>query len=110
MIHAPWPPSSSSGGAHPPGAPLPLGDVGALIPALDALAASGDAPAIPAAEGRVLRLQLGYNPNSSSLGTSVVMLLWGMGIATVLLQAAAATLLARAASPAGAPLREGDGT
>lgn len=49
------------------------------------------APAVGA--GRVLRVRLGYNPNSSSVGTTVVVFLWSMvGSATVL--AATASLLA----------------
>lgn len=51
----------------------------------------GGAPA--AGAGRVLRVRLGYNPNSSSVGTTVVVFLWSMvGSATVL--AATASLLA----------------
>ena len=43
--------------------------------------------------GRVLRVRLGYNPNSSSVGTTVVVFLWSMvGSATVL--AATASLRA----------------
>jgi len=59
--------------------------------------------------GRVFRVKLGYNPNSSSLGTSVVVLLWGIGLAGVLFQLVGAWILsAQGASlpmlpPPGAP-------
>lgn len=81
----------------PLGATLPLDDVGALMEALSHTSHPG--PEAPPGAGRVLRVQLGYNPNSSSLGTSVVMLLWGVAGTTVVLQAVLATLLARAAGP-----------
>ena len=70
---------------------LPLDDVNALIKYLN----TNPTPKPCQGKGKVLRLQLGYNPNSSSLGTSVVMLLWGMGITTVVLQAVASMLLAQ---------------
>ena len=84
----------------PPASPLlPLDDVPALMDALNR--ADLDAPtAFPSG---VLRVQLGYNPNSSSLGTSVIMLLWGAGAAALLLQAVGATLLARVAGSPGLP-------
>lgn len=36
--------------------------------------------------GSVFRVKLGFNPNSSSLGTSVVTLVWGVGVAGALFQ------------------------
>ena len=36
--------------------------------------------------GQVFRVKLGFNPNSSSLGTSVVTLVWGVGVAGALFQ------------------------
>jgi len=83
-----------SNSARPKTPLLPLDDVSALIKVLDDL--GPDASPLPTPElGRIRRLQIGYNPNSSSLGTSVVMLLWGMSIATFVLQAAAAVLLSK---------------
>lgn len=47
--------------------------------------------------GRIFRVKPGYNPNSSSLGTSVVTLLWGVGLAGVLFQLVGQWLLNQAA-------------
>ena len=44
-------------------------------------------------KGKILRLQLGYNPNSSSLGVDVTFLLFGSA-AVVALTAIASALLA----------------
>jgi hypothetical protein len=35
--------------------------------------------------GRILRVKLGYNPNSSSLGTTVQVLLFGSAVLSVVL-------------------------
>ena len=59
--------------------------------------------------GRVFRLKLGYNPNSSSLGTSVVVLLWGLGLAGVLFNLVGGWLLA-ASQPKPPPLPPGEGS
>lgn len=80
---------------------LPLDDIGALMKALDSQDVPPEGDAL--APSGVLRVQLGYNPNSSSLGTSVVMLLWGMGTAVILLQAVGAVLLAKRAKALNAP-------
>jgi hypothetical protein len=42
--------------------------------------------------GRVLRVKLGYNPNSSSVGSVVSMLAWTATLATVALNVIAATV------------------
>jgi hypothetical protein len=47
--------------------------------------------------GKILRVQLGYNPNSSSLGVDVSFLLFG-SLAMVLLTSLASMLLNRGAS------------
>ena len=44
--------------------------------------------------GRILRIQLGYNPNSSSLGFDVTFLLFGSA-AVIALASIASALLAR---------------
>lgn len=51
---------------------------------LEAAADSASAPV--GSEGRVFRVKLGFNPNSSSLGTSVVTLMWGVGLAGLVFQ------------------------
>ncbi len=43
----------------------------------------------PATPGRVLRLKLGYNPNSSSVGSVVSTLLWSATMGTMALNMAA---------------------
>jgi hypothetical protein len=47
--------------------------------------------------GKILRLQLGYNPNSSSLGVDVSFLLFG-SVAMVMLTSLASVLLNRSAA------------
>lgn len=56
------------------------------------------ASAQPDGPGRVLRLKLGYNPNSSSVGSVITTLLWtatmgtaALNVATALVRRAAAT-------------------
>lgn len=51
--------------------------------------------------GRVLRLKLGYNPNSSSVGSVVTTLLWSATAGSVMLNIAAALLRERASGDAG---------
>jgi len=43
-------------------------------------------------EGRVLRLELGFNPNSSSVGSLVTVLFWSATAATCALNFASAAL------------------
>jgi hypothetical protein len=64
-----------------------------LVPSLGAAGldrAEADRPP----RGRVLRLRLGFNPNSSSVGTTVVVFVWSM-IASSAALALAAGVLAR---------------
>jgi hypothetical protein len=60
----------------------------------DATVADGDLPA-----GRVLRVKLGYNPNSSSVGSVVSMLAWSASVAAIALNIIAATVAREAARP-----------
>lgn len=46
-------------------------------------------------EGRVLKVKLGYNPNSSSVGSMVTMLMWSATAASVTLNLFAALLRSR---------------
>lgn len=59
----------------------------------DAAVEPSDLPA-----GRVLRVKLGYNPNSSSVGSVVSMLAWSASVAAIALNIIAATV-AREAGP-----------
>ena len=57
---------------------LDLDKLRALLPALGTgELASADA-SLPPSRGRVLKLKLGFNPNSSSVGTTVVVFLWSL--------------------------------
>ena len=49
---------------------------------LQAEAARADGPA-PPLPGRILRAKLGYNPNSSSIGSLISVLLWSSAFAAV---------------------------
>lgn len=72
---------------------------GEAVPSLEALGIPLDGSALPLGgrSGRVFRVKPGYNPNSSSLGTSVVTLLWGVGLAGVLFQLVGQWLLTQTA-------------
>lgn len=48
--------------------------------------------------GRVLSVKLGYNPNSSSIGTATSVLLWGMLAGYTLFNLLSAVVLSRTAS------------
>ena len=83
------------------GAPLPSIpslDPAALRRLLPALGTAGladaDAADVPL-RGRVLRLRLGFNPNSSSVGTTVVVFLWGLVASGAVLSLTAAVLAHR---------------
>ncbi len=48
--------------------------------------------------GKVLAVKLGYNPNSSSIGTATSVLLWGMLAGYTLFNLLSAIVLSRAAT------------
>lgn len=50
----------------------------ALLPALGDAGLSTSAAATERPRGRILKLKLGFNPNSSSVGTTVVVFLWSL--------------------------------
>ncbi len=67
----------------------------ALLPALGTVGlADADAADVPL-RGRVLRLKLGFNPNSSSVGTTVVVFLWGLIASGAVMSFTAAVLAHR---------------
>ena len=67
----------------------------ALLPALGTAGlGTADAADVPL-RGRVLRLRLGFNPNSSSVGTTVVVFLWGLIASGAVLSFTAAVLAHR---------------
>lgn len=71
------------------------------------------ASAAPDERGGVLRLKLGYNPNSSSVGSVVTTLLWTATFGAAALNIAAALLRERASTTppvrVGAPSVESEG-
>ena len=67
----------------------------ALLPALGTAGlADAEAADVPL-RGRVLRLRLGFNPNSSSVGTTVVVFLWGLIASGAVMSFTAAVLAHR---------------
>jgi hypothetical protein len=86
-------------GRAPDPQPAPAIDVAklrALLPDLGSvgLAAAAAAPQVP--RGRVLKLKLGFNPNSSSVGTTVVVFLWSLVASGAVLALTSAVLAYRA--------------
>ncbi len=66
----------------------------ALLPGLGTVGLSAaDAAAPP--RGKVLKLKLGFNPNSSSVGTTVVVFLWSLVASGAVLAFASAVLAHR---------------
>lgn len=49
-----------------------------LLPALGTAGLEGSQAAASPVRGKVLKLKLGFNPNSSSVGTTVVVFLWSL--------------------------------
>lgn len=47
------------------------------------------------ARGRILKLRLGFNPNSSSVGTTVVVLLWSLAASGAVVAVVSAILAKR---------------
>lgn len=73
-------------------------DPAALRALLPSLGDAGLAAATPAAQvprGRILKLKLGFNPNSSSVGTTVVVLLWSLVASGAVVSYAAAVFAER---------------
>jgi hypothetical protein len=87
-----------------PSSSIPTLDPAKLRALLPTLGTAGlgdaDAAAVPL-RGRVLRLKLGFNPNSSSVGTTVVVFLWGLIASGAVLSFTAAVLAHRFRRKAG---------
>jgi len=58
--------------------------------------------------GRVLRAKLGYNPNSSSVGSVVSVLMWSAAFSAIALNSLEAVLRRQAADGSGSDERDGD--
>jgi len=79
----------------PSGTGLDVGKLRALLPELGTAGlASSPASAAPV-RGKVLKLKLGFNPNSSSVGTTVVVFLWSLVASGAVLAFASAVLAHR---------------
>lgn len=88
----PIPPGRTSA---PPSATVDVAKLRALLPALGTAGlGSADASDRPL-RGRVLKLKLGFNPNSSSVGTTVVVFLWTLVASGAVLSLTAAVLANR---------------
>jgi len=87
-----------------PGEPEPRPALGAQpLPAvgaaeLSAWLATEPGELVQPARGRILKLRLGVNPNSSSVGTNVVVFMWSLASSAAVLSVAAALLATRFAA------------
>lgn len=78
----------------------------ALLPGLGTAGLGSAAASGQPLRGKVLKLKLGFNPNSSSVGTTIVVFLWTLVASGAVLSLAAAVLahrLSRKGRGAGAP-------
>ncbi|MBI3782685.1 MAG: hypothetical protein HY270_04715 [Deltaproteobacteria bacterium] len=78
--------------------PIPRLDAGrlrALLPGLGTAGLKRAATSSIPPKGKLLKLKLGFNPNSSSVGTTVVVFLWSLVASGAVLAIAAALLSLR---------------
>jgi hypothetical protein len=74
---------------------LDLDKLRALCPVLGSAGLEQATAASRPPRGKILKLKLGFNPNSSSVGTTVVVLLWTIVGSSAVLSLAAAVLAHR---------------
>ncbi|HZV00196.1 MAG TPA: hypothetical protein VFF73_25990 [Planctomycetota bacterium] len=74
---------------------LDLEKLRALCPVLGSAGLEATPAAARSPRGKILKLKLGFNPNSSSVGTTVVVLLWTIVGSSAVLSLAAAVLAHR---------------
>jgi hypothetical protein len=67
----------------------------ALLPDLGTVGLAETPAAAQVPRGKVLKLKLGFNPNSSSVGTTVVVFLWSLVASGAVLALASAVLAHR---------------
>src|SRR5262245_44170908 len=72
---------------------LDIAKLRALLPAVGSVGLDSAEASAPPARGKVLKLKLGFNPNSSSVGTTVVVFLWSL-VASGAVVALASAILA----------------
>ena len=76
-------------------APVDLAKLRSLLPGLGTVGLDAAEAATPPSRGKVLKLKLGFNPNSSSVGTTVVVFLWSLVASGAVLAFASAVLAHR---------------
>src|SRR5215470_16434053 len=69
---------------------LDVGRLRTLVPGLGTAGLGSAAASVPPPRGKLLKLKLGFNPNSSSVGTTVVVFLWSLVASGAVLALAAA--------------------
>ena len=78
-----------------PGTSLDVTKLRALLPSLGTAGLDAAAATTPPTRGKILKLKLGFNPNSSSVGTTVVVFLWTLVASGAVMSFAAAVLAYR---------------
>ena len=81
--------------AEPEGSGVDVNRLRALLPELGSAGLASAAAADPPRRGQLLKLKLGFNPNSSSVGTTVVVFLWSLVASGAVLAFAGAILAYR---------------
>ena len=76
-------------------AALDVAKLRALLPGVGTAGLETSAATAPPLRGKVLKLKLGFNPNSSSVGTTVVVLLWSLVASGAVLALTSAVLAYR---------------
>lgn len=79
----------------PPARELDVDKLRALLPNLGTAGLASSAASAPPTRGKLLKLKLGFNPNSSSVGTTVVVFLWSLVASGAVLAFASAVLASR---------------
>src|SRR5712692_1260113 len=74
---------------------IDLGKLRALLPELGTAGLGAAEASTRPLRGRILKLKLGFNPNSSSVGTTVVVFLWSLVASGAVLSFTAAVLAHR---------------
>jgi len=86
-------PPTEQSPASPP--VIDIGRLRALLPDLGTAGLAGAEASPRPLRGRILKLKLGFNPNSSSVGTTVVVFLWSLVASGAVLSFTAAILAHR---------------
>ncbi|MEK7866172.1 MAG: hypothetical protein AAB434_05770 [Planctomycetota bacterium] len=82
-------------------------DLSKLPPIWERIAREAPTPSGKPSRGKVLAVKLGYNPNSSSIGTATSVLLWGMLAGYTLFNLLSAIVISRASTESEGEPRSG---